>query len=96
MQGDSERLMKIKNCISDVDILVVIGYTFPFFNRAVDRAFIRAIKNLKKIYIQDPNADKVIQSIDAVLAPHQKSPLGGNIPIVPITDCSQFYLPPEL
>lgn len=96
MQGDSERLMKIKNCIGDVDILVVIGYTFPFFNRAVDRAFIRAIKNLKKIYIQDPNADKVMQSIDAVLASHQKPPLGGNIPVVPITDCSQFYLPPEL
>lgn len=96
MTGDSERIMKIKDSISDADILVVVGYTFPFFNRYVDKAFIGAIKNLKKIYIQDPKADKVMQSVDAVLAPHQKPPMRNNIPVIPITDCSQFYLPPEL
>ena len=96
MTGDSERIMKIKDSISDADILVVVGYTFPFFNRYVDKAFIGAIKNLKKIYIQDPNANKVMQSIDAVLAPHQKPPMRNNVPVIPITDCSQFYLPPEL
>ena len=96
MRGDNGKISKIKDVICNAEVLVVIGYTFPFFNRMVDKAFIGAIKNLKKIYIQDPNADKVMQSIDAVLAPHQKPPLGGNIPVVPITDCSQFYLPPEL
>lgn len=96
MRGDNGKTSKIKDVICNAEVLVVIGYTFPFFNRMVDKAFIGAIKNLKKIYIQDPNANKVMQSVDAVLALHQKPPMRNNIPVIPITDCSQFYLPPEL
>lgn len=35
------------------EILVVIGYSFPYFNREVDRAIIRNMRNLKKVYFQD-------------------------------------------
>lgn len=75
--------------------LVVIGYTFPFFNRLVDKAIIGSLNNLKKIYIQDPKANEVAQSIDAVLVSHQKPPIN-QLSIIPITNCDQFYLPPEL
>ena len=35
------------------DILVVIGYTFPLFNRTIDNALISKMKHLTKVYIQD-------------------------------------------
>lgn len=75
--------------------LVVIGYTFPFFNRLVDKEIIGSLNNLKKIYIQDPKANEVAQSIDAVLASYQKPPINP-LSIIPITNCEQFFLPPEL
>lgn len=81
--------------IKEVKTLVVIGYTFPFFNRLVDKAIIGSLNNLKKIYIQDPKANEVAQSIDAVLVSHQKPPIN-QLSIIPITNCDQFYLPPEL
>ena len=35
------------------DILVVIGYTFPLFNRTVDNTLISKMNRLTKVYIQD-------------------------------------------
>jgi hypothetical protein len=39
------------------EILVVIGYSFPFFNRFADRAIIRQMAGLKKVYFQAPDAE---------------------------------------
>ena len=74
----------------DTEQVVVIGYSFPFFNRQADREFIGNMMNLKKIYIQDIHPEEVEQSIQAVL------PEGRRIEIVKISNCSQFYLPKEL
>jgi len=44
--------------VKDTSILVVIGYSFPFYNREVDNMVFRTIKpSLKKIYFQDPSID---------------------------------------
>ena len=75
---------------NDTEIVVVIGYSFPFFNRVTDRAIFAGMPNLKKVYVQDLNADAVIQSIKAVLPTDRK------IEIQPVRDCGQFYLPMEL
>jgi len=45
---------KAIECSQDTDILVVIGYSFPFFNREVDRKIIGAMTNLRKVYFQAP------------------------------------------
>lgn len=74
----------------DTEQVVVIGYSFPFFNRFADKEFFASMANLKKIYIQDIQANEVEQSIQAVL------PEGKKIEIVKIPNCSQFYLPKEL
>lgn len=74
----------------DTKQVVVIGYSFPFFNRQTDREIIGSMANLKKIYVQDMNADDVEQSLLAVL------PEGKNINIEKIYKCSQFCLPKEL
>lgn len=50
--------MEIASSIIDgTDILVIIGYSFPFFNRAIDKQIFDAIKlknKLQKIVYQDP------------------------------------------
>jgi len=41
------------------DILIVIGYSFPLFNRSVDKQLFKNCDRLKKVYIQDHNAEKI-------------------------------------
>ncbi len=94
----SDDIPTIKTAIEQIKearILVVVGYTFPFFNRIVDKSLISSMDYLNKIYIQDPRANEVMQNIDAVLPVHKKKPYEP-VSIIPITNCDQFYLPPEL
>lgn len=86
----------LKDAIQDANTLVVIGYTFPFFNRKVDRMIFRLMENLKKIYIQDPNANNLTDNITPVLSHNQLyiNKLSSKIEL--ITNTTQFYLPPEL
>lgn len=76
--------------VQDASTLVVIGYTFPFFNRVIDRKLMSYMKNLHTIYIQDPNAMQVLDNIAPVL------PNNSNYKIEPKINVQQFYLPAEL
>jgi hypothetical protein len=53
-----ERLMKhVNKMIEETTILIVIGYSFPFFNREIDKQIFQNLKlnrTFKKIYYQDP------------------------------------------
>lgn len=44
---------------SNTEVLVVIGYSFPVFNRETDITIIEAMKTLKKVYIQDKNPERI-------------------------------------
>ena len=46
-----------KGIISETDILVIIGYSFPTFNKKVDRGIFQNIDNLKKVYFQAPKEE---------------------------------------
>lgn len=46
-----------KEASLNTEILIVIGYSFPYFNREVDRSIIRNMKKLKKVYFQDKYPD---------------------------------------
>ncbi len=53
----SKRGDYIKKIAEATNILVVVGYSFPFFNREVDKEIFANLKSggrLKKIYYQDP------------------------------------------
>lgn len=57
-KAKNEEILKIM--LKDVSILVVIGYSFPFFNREMDSSIFEILQNqgnLKKIYFQDPVRD---------------------------------------
>lgn len=55
---NEQRLTVAKEIAYESKILVIIGYSFPFFNRNIDKEIMNAmIPNLDKIYFQDPYND---------------------------------------
>lgn len=87
-----QTLMKyVKTMISGVDYMVVIGYSFPFFNRKIDKEIFKIIfetGHLKKIYFQDPYLD----------GRQLRSQFGfsGGIEIEHISQTDNFHIPFEL
>lgn len=80
--------------IEGSDILVVIGYSFPTFNRGMDKLILTQLINnpdFKKIYIQAPENDvqSIITRVKALMSKES------GIEIIPITDLDEFYIPFE-
>lgn len=75
-----------KKIMSETEIVVIIGYSFPNFNRTVDREVFKAgAKNIKKIYYQAPDADKLMDRLKQV------HPF--NAKFDSISDVGQFFIP---
>lgn len=89
-ERQTEMIATINQITSDTEAVVVIGYSFPYFNREIDRAIFSKVPTLKTIYIQDPNPESVEPSLRAVLDENR------NVKIEYQKDCTQFYLPREL
>jgi hypothetical protein len=71
-------------------VLVILGYSIPFFNREVDRFILEEIyQTSAAIYIQDKFPDDVAQRVSSIW--HGSTPQ-----IHLIEDVKQFYLPPQL
>lgn len=81
---------KAKNETSDTEILVVIGYSFPFFNREIDREIINNMTDLKKVYFQAPDANNLKERFLSIRDNLEKSNL------LERYDLEQFVLPNEL
>lgn len=55
---NSESYGGIRNSLKDTSTLAVIGYSFPIYNRKVDKKIINEfMPNLQKVYLQAPDAD---------------------------------------
>ena len=76
--------------IVETQILVVIGYSFPFFNRVHDIKLFRNLEKLEKVYFQDLNPEPLIDRFISINDSLDKDSL------VPIKNTKQFYLPFEL
>ncbi|MFH2143381.1 MAG: hypothetical protein ABIJ97_13230 [Bacteroidota bacterium] len=76
------------------EILVVIGYSFPYVNREIDRDIIRSMPELKKVYFQAPDDYPLeyIQSFECII-PNCKE---RGIQLIPINKTRQFFIPSEL
>jgi hypothetical protein len=77
--------------LEEVSVLVVIGYSFPYFNRRVDDLIIKQLgNNLRRVYLQCPKDDhaSVIERLKLLLPPLDVS-------IVSITSTDLFYIPDE-
>jgi hypothetical protein len=77
--------------IKDTDILIIVGYSFPFFNREVDKQIFEAIKisgKLKKIIYQDPY--KTGEFL------RKQFNLSEDIEIVHVAETDNYFVPNEL
>lgn len=77
---------------ADTEILIVIGYSFPFFNREIDREIIRNMTQLKKVYFQAPDPDANILK-ERFLSVREDIPDNN---LITRFDVGQFLLPNEL
>lgn len=88
---ETEYFNKVVEYIKETNILVVVGYSIPFFNRKIDKKNINSmIKSLSKIYIQDIYPNDVESSLRGILEP------GHRCEIIPIKNVKSFFIPPEL
>ncbi|WP_147456105.1 hypothetical protein [Leptospira stimsonii] len=74
--------------LANVETFVVIGYSFPTFNREYDKRLFKEAKSLKKIYVQDKAPDGIIERV--------RSLLEEDLVIIPVGGTDQFYIPVEL
>jgi hypothetical protein len=87
----SKRLDYAKQMIAGTDILVVIGYSFPFFNRQVDSVIFETLKasnRFKKVFFQDP-----FKSGDFL---KNQFSLSDEIDVRHIDSKDNYYIPTEL
>lgn len=79
-----------KKIIEETEILVIIGYSFPDFNRTVDRKIFSSIPKLSKVYYQIPKEEQseLIDGLDSINPELQKI-------TKPINNLSTFYIPNE-
>lgn len=85
---------RIESAICDAVSLVVIGYSFPYFNREIDTFLLSKMGKLEHIYIQDPHAVNIRASIINLLQRINCDFSKVNITLK--TNVEQFFLPPEL
>jgi hypothetical protein len=82
----------VANCIAKTDVLIVIGYSFPFFNRKIDSQLLDKMEALRAIYVQDPlNSESILERIQSLLE------LGRDqfIKFHQVKMSDQFYIPFE-
>ena len=92
-KADERFTKRIRESVKDATILVVIGYSFPFFNRAIDRLIFGSLPYLRKVYIQDKDPDGIEESVVNLL---NYSDRADKVKRVKLYNTQQFYLPPEL
>lgn len=76
--------------LSKTEVLVVIGYSFPFFNRDIDKKIVTAMPNLKKVYLQSKEPENIKERFEAVCDRVNE------IQLILKRDVGQFFLPNEL
>lgn len=66
LPNESIVVKKAVKSVIQTEVLVVIGYSFPFFNREIDRQIIRKMSKLKKVYFQAPDAEDIKERFLAI------------------------------
>lgn len=89
-RGDIDIVNVAKKETSNTNILIIIGYSFPYFNRDIDKEIILSMKSLEKIYIQSPEALNIKDRILTIIPTFDKDN------IVIHSDVGQFLIPNEL
>lgn len=80
------------NILSEVTDLVVIGYSFPYFNREIDEIIFRKLGNLFRVYLQFP------AGVHATIEERIKKLVidDSHIEIIPLAGTDLFFIPDDL
>lgn len=92
----NSRIDYAKELVKNTTYLIIIGYSFPFFNREIDKSIFNVLLkndgygnvNLKKIYFQDPYRDGEFLREQFMIPDHIK--------IKHIKEKDQFFVPFEM
>jgi len=96
-EKDDKFIESVLPLVKDTRVLVVIGYSFPYVNRSIDRKLIQNMDSLKNVYIQDIAATDVEQSFETLLSEDQRKGVAQRIiQLHQRTSVSQFIIPNEL
>ena len=88
---------RILKPIQHTKYLVAVGYSFPFFNREVDRKIFGNLPELEKVYVQGADLEdskNLVNRIESIFVDRDQS--YPKITIKAVEDKNQFFLPPEL
>jgi len=80
--------------IAETEVLVVIGYSFPTFNRFIDSRIFSKLRNLKKAYIQD-SSEQALGRVNQLIKQNHY-PGKESIEVKHISNVDQFYIPSEI
>lgn len=90
---DRDYMARLDDAVKDAEILVVIGYTFPDYNRDTDMRILSMMGNLKTVFLQDPNAAQLESHVRYVI---DGCGIARSVGIKPITATDAFFIPNEL
>ena len=77
--------------VSEIEVLVVIGYSFPNFNRNIDKKLVLSMPKLKKVYLQD-KVNYLKHRVYPIAQTRNLEILDSDY----ISDIDQFYIPNEI
>lgn len=77
------------NLLSDVTDLIVIGYSFPYFNREIDDIIFKQFDNLFRVYLQFPDG------VHATIEERIKKLLPDDVAINRVVSTDLFYIPDD-
>lgn len=83
--------LRAKQIMGITDILIVIGYSFPVYNRKIDKEILSGLKtNVKRIYLQ------VFPNDFEKISERLKAATNFSTEILNPKDLDQFYIPDEM
>lgn len=86
----NESLNHATKIAMNTEYLVVIGYSFPIFNYAIDRVLLKKMTRLRKVFVQSNDSEQIIKIL--------RSHFSSNNTIIEYEDVgytSPFYIPNE-
>jgi hypothetical protein len=84
-----------KNKIEESKNVVVIGYTFPLYNRLTDLFYLKQSLILnKKVFIQDPNSEMIRQNLLDYYQLSDSDTLRKSL--ISVKDSDSFYIPSDI
>ena len=84
-----------KDKIDESKNIVIIGYTFPLYNRLVDLSYLeQSVISNRSIFVQDPKADTIRQNLLDYYQLNDNDSLERSLKAV--KDCDSFYIPSDI